>query len=68
MDAYQFVTRYKKALKTRIEDISISLSSGEAANMERYRAMVGEIQGLSYALDEMDSLLTKDDDVNTDRT
>lgn len=68
MDAVTFVSRYRKSLKTRIEDISISLSSGEAADMERYRAMVGEIQGLSYALDEMDSLLKKDSDDDFDRT
>jgi hypothetical protein len=68
MDAVTFVTRYRKALKTRIEDISISLSSGSAADMEQYRAMVGEIQGLSYAMDELDSLLKKDDDDDFDRT
>jgi hypothetical protein len=68
MDAVTFVSRYRKSLKTRIEDISISLSSGHAADMEQYRAMVGEIQGLTYALDEMDSLLKKDSDDDFDRT
>ena len=66
MKVTDFLHKYKKALNTRIEDISISLTSGNASDMEAYKAMVGEIQGLTYALDQLRTLLEKtDDDINS---
>jgi hypothetical protein len=66
MKVTDFLHKYKKSLNTRIEDISISLTSGNAPNMEAYKAMVGEIQGLTYALDQLRTLLEKtDDDINS---
>ena len=59
MDVVDFITRYQKTLQTRVDDISISVTSGSASDMEQYRAMIGEIQGITYALDELRSLLTK---------
>jgi hypothetical protein len=61
-----FLHRYKKTLNTRIEDVSISLTSGNASDMASYKAMVGEIQGLTYALEQLRTLLEKtDDDFNS---
>ena len=57
----EFLNKYKKDLQTRIEDISISLTSGSASDMASYKAMVGEIQGLSYALEHLRTLLEKTD-------
>jgi hypothetical protein len=66
MKVTDFLHKYKKSLNTRIEDISISLTSGNAPNMEAYKAMVGEIQGLTYALEQLRTLLEKtDDDINS---
>ena len=66
MKVTDFLHKYKKSLNTRIEDISISLTSGNAPNMEAYKAMVGEIQGLTYALEQLRTLLEKtDDDFNS---
>ena len=66
MKVTDFLYNYKKALNTRIEDISISLTSGNASDMESYKAMVGEIQGLTYALEQIRTLLEKtDDDFNS---
>ena len=59
MDVIDFLTRYQKTLQTRVDDISLSVTSGSASDMEHYRAMIGEIQGITYALDELKSLLTK---------
>jgi hypothetical protein len=59
VDVVDFITRYQKTLQTRVDDISISVTSGSASDMEQYRAMIGEIQGITYALDELKSLLTK---------
>ena len=66
MQVTDFLYKYKKVLNTRIEDISISLTSGNASDMEAYKAMVGEIQGLTYALEQLRTLLEKtDDDFNS---
>ena len=59
MDVVDFITRYQKTLQTRVDDISISLTSGSASDMSAYRAMVGEIQGITYALEELRALLKK---------
>ena len=59
MDVVDFLSRYQKTLQTRVDDISISLTSGSASVMSAYRAMVGEIQGITYALEELRALLKK---------
>ena len=56
------LNQYKKDLNTRINDISISLTSGSASDIGHYKAMVGEIQGLTYALEQIQTLLKKVDD------
>ena len=57
-----FLHKYKKDLTNRIDDISISLTSGSASDIGQYKAMVGEIQGLTYALEHVQTLLKKVDD------
>ena len=59
MDVYNFITQYQKNLQIRIEEISVALSSGSASDWEDYKARVGEIQGVTYALDELKALLKK---------
>lgn len=59
MEVVDFLSRYQKTLQTRVDDISISLTSGSASDMGSYRAMVGEIQGITYALEELRALLKK---------
>ena len=61
MQVTDFLHKYKKILDTRIEDISISLTSGNASDIGHYKAMVGEIQGLTYALEQLRTLLEKTD-------
>ena len=61
MKVTDFLHKYKKSLNTRVEDISIALTSGNASDMESYKAMVGEIQGLTYAIEQLRTLLEKTD-------
>ena len=61
MKVTDFLYKYKKTLNTRIEDISIAITSGNDSDMESYKAMVGEIQGLTYALEQLRTLLEKTD-------
>ena len=59
MDIVDFISKYQKVLNNRIEDISVSITSRSITDIEDYRARVGEIQGVTFALDELKALLTK---------
>ena len=59
MDVVEFITKYQKVLKNKIDDTSLSITNGGISSMEDFRARVGEIQGVSYALDELQTLLRK---------
>ncbi len=61
MDVLDFLKKYQKLLNTRIEELSVSVTSGSASSYEDYKARVGEIQGVAFALDELRSLLQKVD-------
>ena len=65
MNLVDFFRIYKNKLDTRIHDVESAIVGGSVSDMEQYKAMVGEIQGLSYALDELRALLKnyeEDDD------
>ena len=65
----EFITKFKKSLESRVEDLSVAITSGNVKDMEHYRAVVGEIQGLSFAVEELQSLLKRfDDDAEVDRS
>ena len=69
MDVLNFIKDYQKILITRVDDISLSITSGGVTDSEDYKARVGEIQGVTYALDEMKALLKKVKYIDdTDRT
>ena len=55
----EFITKFKKSLESRVEDLSVAITSGNVKDMEQYRAVVGEIQGLSFAVEELQSLLKR---------
>ena len=59
MDIYEFINKYQKSLNNRIEDISLSITSGSITDMEDYRSRVGEVQGVTLALAELKTLLQK---------
>ena len=66
MKVTDFLHKYQKNLNERINDISIAMTSGSASDMEAYKAMVGEIQGLTYALEQIRTLLEKvDNDITS---
>ena len=43
MDVLDFIKRYQRILVTRMDDISISITSGGVSDWEDYKARVGEI-------------------------
>ncbi|MGB1651357.1 MAG: hypothetical protein ACPHEP_10035 [Acidimicrobiales bacterium] len=69
MDVVSFIKDYQKILINRVDDISLSITSGGVTDWEDYKARVGEIQGVTYALDELKALLKKVKYIDdTDRT
>ncbi|MGA0425934.1 MAG: hypothetical protein ACO3OM_07370 [Alphaproteobacteria bacterium] len=62
MRILEFLSKYKRNLEQRIDDISVAVTSGSVSDMEQYRSMVGEIQGLSFAVEEISTLLRKYDE------
>lgn len=65
----EFITKFKRSLESRVGDLSVAITSGNVKDMEQYRAVVGEIQGLSFAVEELQSLLKRfDDDTEADRS
>ena len=59
MDVVDFAKHIYKMLQRREEDISIIIKSGGIQDMENYRLLIGELQGLTYAKEEIKALLEK---------
>ena len=64
MDVADFAKYIYKLLAQREDQIALMLTSGGVQNFEQYQRLVGEVQGLTYAKEEIKSLLEKNlDDV-----
>ena len=66
MDVADFSKYIYKLLAQREEQIADMLTSGGVQNFEQYQRMVGEVQGLVYAKEEIKSLLEKNIDDGED--
>jgi len=62
MDVADFAKYIYKILAEREDQIALMLTSGGVQNFEQYQRMVGEVQGLVYAKEEIKSLLEKHTD------
>jgi|DEB0MinimDraft_6_1074348.scaffolds.fasta_scaffold134656_2 hypothetical protein len=62
MDVVQFSQALYKVLREREQDLCDQLANGSAQTFEQYRSMVGELQGVAFAIDEMKTLLEKTED------
>jgi len=62
MDVVDFARHVYKLLKEREDDISRSLVQGSARDWETYKMSVGEVRGLSFAKEEIKSLLERNAD------
>ena len=62
MDVVQFAQTLYKVLREREFDLRDQLANGIAQNYEQYRSMVGELQGIATAIDEIKTLLEKSED------
>ncbi|MDC1228821.1 hypothetical protein N8Z63_03810 [Octadecabacter sp.] len=64
MDVVDLAKHLYKKLEEREQDISRALSHGAVKDWEQYKMSVGEIRGLSFAREEIKTLLERNvDDV-----
>ena len=62
MDVADFAKHVYNILLKREEQIADILTSGGVQNFEQYQRLVGEVQGLVYAREEIKALLEKNID------
>jgi hypothetical protein len=62
MDIVDICKYMYKKLEEREKDLSSALSHGSVQNWEQYKMSVGEIRGLSFAREEIKTLLEKNAD------
>ena len=51
------VNKLLKFLRSRIDNLSMSVTSGGVDNMEKYRYIIGQINGLEAVRQELSNLL-----------
>ncbi len=59
MDVADFAKHVYNLLAQREEQIADMLTSGGVSNFEQYQRLVGEVQGLVYAKEEIKTLLER---------
>ena len=57
MQLENVIRRQVKFVNTRIQALSISVTSGAIDNMEKYRYIIGQINGLEAVRQELSNLL-----------
>ena len=58
------INKLLKFLRTRLEALSISVTSGGVDSMEKYRYIIGQINALEATLQELSNLLDEDKEQN----
>ena len=62
MDVVEWAKYLYKRIEERQKDLGEALSHGSVKDWEQYKMTVGEIRGLSFAREEIKSLLEKNAD------
>ena len=57
MDDMSFVSKIKRIIKMRHDDVVSAMVSGGVDNMEKYRYIIGQIAALEATLQELSNLL-----------
>jgi len=57
MQLENVITKLLRFIDTRVEALSISVTSGGIDNMEKYRYIIGQINGLEATRQELSNLL-----------
>ena len=57
MQLENVITKLLRFIDTRVDSLSISVTSGGVDNMEKYRYIIGQINGLEAVRQELSNLL-----------
>ena len=57
MQLENVITKLLRFIDTRVDALSISVTSGGVDNMEKYRYIIGQINGLEAVKQELSNLL-----------
>ena len=57
MQLENVITKILRFIDARVEALSISVTSGSVDNMEKYRYIIGQINGLEAVRQELSNLL-----------
>ena len=57
MQLENVITKLIKFIKTRSDALSVTITSGSIDNMEKYRYIIGQINGLGAVRQELSNLL-----------
>ena len=75
MNLENVIIKLRRALDTRINQLSISITSGGVDNMETYKYIIGQINALEATKQELSNLLNEKEqnegtvvDINTKNT
>ena len=64
MEEYDFITKIKRILKMRHDDVVSAMVSGGVDNMEKYQYMIGQLRTYQCMSQEISSLLDKKEQKN----
>jgi len=59
MDGVEVITKLQRLAKNQLENLTLSITSGNVDNMEKYQYMIGQIRVYEYILQELSNLLSK---------
>jgi hypothetical protein len=66
MEPEQLVTKLRRALDRRVNQLALSVTSGGVDSMETYKYIIGQINALESVRQEINNLLNdKEDNENT---
>ena len=68
MEDFTYVSKIRKIIKMRHDDVVAAMASGGVDNMEKYQYMLGQIRTYQYLSQEISSLLEKKERNDKDGT
>ena len=68
MDDMSFVSKIKRIIKMRLDDVVSAMVSGGVDNMEKYQYMLGQIRTYQYLNQEISTLLNKKEQTENEGT
>ena len=63
-----FIDKIRKIIKMRHDDVVVAMTSGGVDNMEKYQYMLGQIRTYQYLLQEISTLLDKNEQNDSEGT